>query len=126
MAILIPFLLRRLARALWWEQSPTYQRPSSSGERAEELSAPIEALDDPVSHLFPSPAVHAAIIETLDNLPAQPRLVFLMSRVDRLSYSEIALRLGVSRRAVHRAMKLVIAAVARAVPVDESEDRDRT
>lgn len=99
---------------------------AANGKNDSRLSTKIEPLDGFPNRVVPSAAVHSAIIEVLDNLPARARLIFLMSRVDRLSYSEIALRLGVSRRAVHRAMELAIAAVARAVPVEESEDSDRT
>ena len=43
--------------------------------------------------------------KTLANIPEKSRAVFLMSRIDKLTYSEIALRLDISVKAVEKRMK---------------------
>jgi hypothetical protein len=54
---------------------------------------------------------HHALAQVFASLPDRSLLVFLMSQVDGLGYAEIALELGLSRRAVRRAMLRAIVAI---------------
>lgn len=62
----------------------------------------------------------AAAERAIEGLPSRSRIVFLMNRVDGLTYREIARELGISRRAVRRAMLIAIATVDRTL----SDHRD--
>jgi len=53
--------------------------------------------------------------KTLSNLPEKQRIVFLMSRMDELKYSEIAVRLGISVKAVEKRMTQALAALRKAL-----------
>jgi len=44
----------------------------------------------------------------LENMPEKQRTVFLLSRIDGLTYSEIAQKLGLSVKAVEKRMKLAL------------------
>lgn len=47
--------------------------------------------------------------KALANLPEKQRLVFLMSRMEELTYKEIAVRLDISVKAVEKRMSLALA-----------------
>lgn len=51
----------------------------------------------------------------LVNLPEKQRIVFLMSRMEQLKYQEIAVRLGLSVKAVEKRMNLALAYLKRAI-----------
>jgi RNA polymerase sigma-70 factor (ECF subfamily) len=46
----------------------------------------------------------AAVSRILDGMPARTRQIFLLSRIDGLSYPEIAVALGTTPKAVQQAM----------------------
>jgi len=48
--------------------------------------------------------LHAKIQSAIDNLPAERRKIFLMSRIDGLKYKEIAEKLGISIKTVENQM----------------------
>jgi len=52
----------------------------------------------------------------LANLPEKQRLVFLMSRKDKLKYKEIAERLAISQKAVEKRMSLALNTIKQAIP----------
>jgi RNA polymerase sigma-70 factor (ECF subfamily) len=56
----------------------------------------------------------AMVRRAIEHLPDRSRSVFLMSRVDGLTFAEIARELGISRRAVRRAMLIAVVAIDRA------------
>jgi RNA polymerase sigma factor (sigma-70 family) len=71
---------------------------------------------------MPSAAMQAAIVAALDGLPERARQVFVMSRVDRLSYAEIARALRIPQWMVRRAMARAIADLYDAVLAAASEE----
>lgn len=56
----------------------------------------------------------SAVVAALECMPTQRRTVFLMSRVDGLSLTEIAKRLGISRPAVSKRLLLALKELRRA------------
>lgn len=51
--------------------------------------------DSPHNHVVKK-EFHENLLKAIDNLPEQSRIVFMMSRLDDLSYKEIAGRLNIS------------------------------
>lgn len=54
---------------------------------------------------------YALIDEAIDRLPPQQRQVYMLSRHQRLSYSEIALRMGLSRETVKKYLQIATASI---------------
>lgn len=61
-----------------------------SGPRADEVVAARELL--------------SRVVSGINHLPEQTRRIFLMHRIDKLEYSEIARRLGISESAIEKQM----------------------
>lgn len=57
------------------------------------------------------------IMSEIDAMPEQRRRVFVMSRVDGLNNSEIAQRLGVSKRTVETHISLALAQLKKLLPI---------
>ena len=56
----------------------------------------------------------------IDGLPSPTREVFLLARVEQLSYKEIAIRLGLDARAVERHLNKAMAHCAAVLQANES------
>ena len=69
--------------------------------------------DDPESpeYLLEAREFHARLEAALSALPEGSREVFLMNRIDRLKYAEIAERLGISVKAVEKRMHQALQAL---------------
>lgn len=57
------------------------------------------------------------IMSEIDAMPEQRRRVFVMSRVDGLNNSEIAQRLGISKRTVETHISLALAQLKKLLPI---------
>lgn len=92
-------------------------RPRSGRfEDRERLKASRIVALDPIGELDRPPAViDAAIVTALANMPARARQVFILSRVEGLTYREIAGDLRIPRCMVRRAMRRAIADLYAAV-----------
>ena len=55
------------------------------------------------------------MIQAIQKLPEANRVVFLMSRIDQLTYQEIADRLGISKKAVEKRMSKALIALKKMV-----------
>lgn len=85
--------------------------------RREIEAAFLETLSHLPEDLWPSPESRAVVLEALSQidavlagLPAKVREAFLLSRFDGLTYSEIAIRLGVSVGSVRKYMEKAVLA----------------
>jgi len=102
------------------------QRPQTRDVNEHALALRIEPLDPVTDRDKPDDATHAVIAEALGNLPPLVREVFLMSRVDRLSYAEIGRELGISLWRVRRVMGTAIAVLDDAVSSSRTDARFRS
>ncbi len=62
-------------------------------------------------HILEEKEFQAALEQAIQNLPEKQRVVFLMSRIDRLKYAEIAELLGISKKAVEKRIYLALDAL---------------
>ena len=51
---------------------------------------------------------HNILLNAIESLPEGPRIVFLMSRIEKLKYKEIAQRLNLSVKAVEKRMSIAL------------------
>ena len=82
--------------------------------RHEDYHVPIDDFDEPSeeptpARVFEGREALARLAAALDELPERTREMFLLNRLDRMSYSQIATRFGVSASAVEKHMMKVIA-----------------
>lgn len=82
--------------------------------RYEDRHVPIDDFDEPSeeptpSRVFEGREALARLSAALDELPERTREMFLLNRLDKMSYSQIAARFGVSTSAVEKHMMKVIA-----------------
>lgn len=69
----------------------------------------------PASGQDPAPFYYSLIDEAIDHLTARQREVFLLHRHQRLTYKEIAARLGIGRETVKYHLEVATAAICRYV-----------
>ncbi|MET0335072.1 MAG: sigma-70 family RNA polymerase sigma factor [Rhizobacter sp.] len=93
----------------------------SHWRRQELEQAYVAAAEIGASSLASSPEARSMALEELcqidamlDGLPAKARQAFLLSRMDGLTYDEVALELGVSERMVKKYMAQVMLALLKA------------
>lgn len=82
--------------------------------RQEELHVPLDGFDQPSEEPTPVRVLEdkdalLRLSEVLDRLPERTREMFLLNRLDKLSYTQIAIRFGVSVSAVEKHMMRALA-----------------
>ncbi|MFT5777232.1 MAG: RNA polymerase sigma-70 factor (family 1) [Crocinitomicaceae bacterium] len=96
-------LLYHIAKQLWISQ---YRKKES--EKKYELSLTFKPSSDNPDETLEYQELKNNYEETLAALPAKQREVFLMSRIDDLTYKEIAIRLEISVKAIEKRMSLAL------------------
>lgn len=73
-----------------------------------EWSSQLEEEFDQIDRIAEKEELGILIDEVVEKLPPQQRLVYTLSRVERLKYEEIAQRLGLTKETVKQHMKLAL------------------
>ena len=103
-------LVYKIANELWISQ----YRKSKSALKYQASISP-DALKQENEQNLEYKELKSAYEETLRSLPISQREVFLMSRMEELSYKEIAERIGISTKAVEKRMSLALKKLRKAL-----------
>ena len=96
-------LLYKIANELWISQ---YRKQGS--EKQYKLTLQLDEEHNSTEEALHYKELKERYERALARLPDKRRVVYLMSRVDHLSYTEIAEKLGLSVKAVEKRMKLAL------------------
>lgn len=107
-------LVYKVANELWISQ---YRKSKSALKYQAAISA--EALKQENEHNLEYLELKSIYEATLRGLPVSQREVFLMSRMEELSYREIADRLGITQKAVEKRMSLALKELRKALRHDQ-------
>lgn len=88
--------------------------------RALIISEPLESVsslkdndntDEMIESVYDLSHIKELVMKEVENMPAQRRIVFIMSRIQGLSNDEIAAKLGISKRTVERHLNMALHAL---------------
>jgi RNA polymerase sigma-70 factor (ECF subfamily) len=79
----------------------------NSAETIEEIAETINANDEPFKNLFMD-ELNNQIYRILNTFPPEYRSMFILNKESEMTYSEIAVHLGISERTVRRRIKAVV------------------
>jgi RNA polymerase sigma-70 factor (ECF subfamily) len=76
---------------------------------------PVPECEDPApkaDEVVEAKELLSRVVSGINHLPERTREIFLMHRIDKLEYSEIAQRLGISESAIEKQMAKAMVALA--------------
>ncbi len=73
-------------------------------------STPVVS-SDPADHRLEQAEFNKLLNETLASVPEKSRVVFLMNRIEKLTYAEIAVRMGLSAKSIEKRMSDALAII---------------